>query len=168
MDECNACHNALLEALRLNNCTCVFCASCIQKWRWFGGEQADCCPNCRAPYRSARRADGTVLFEGPAVDEHFDTEIRVAGVTFEGRQPRVRALVPGTPVVLVREPHNPYDPRAVAVHDVAGASLGYIPRELTAPFHNDRRPLEARVLRVGDQLADGRKVAWVVLHVQSH
>lgn len=41
---------------------------------------------------------------------------------------------PGTAVQCVREPHNPYDPDAVAVLTLRGMSLGYVPRELTGAF----------------------------------
>jgi hypothetical protein len=89
-------------------------------------------------------------------------------VTHNGRQARVRALAPGTPVALVREPNNPYDPRAVAVHTLAGASLGYVPRGMTAPF-NDGPPLEATVLAAGvfRPRGNGQELAWATLRVRA-
>lgn len=61
--------------------------------------------------------------------------------------PRLR---PGQPLTLVREPHNPYDPRAVRV-DWRGRKLGYLPRhENTAVSQMLDRgaPLTARILRL--------------------
>lgn len=51
---------------------------------------------------------------------------KVAGVTFEGRQDSVRALHPGDPLVLRREPDNPHDPHAVKVLTASGAHIGYL------------------------------------------
>lgn len=65
----------------------------------------------------------------------------------EGLWPRLR---PGQPLTLVREPHNPYDPRAVRV-DWRGRKLGYLPRhENTAVSQMLDRgvPLTARILRL--------------------
>ena len=56
---------------------------------------------------------------------------RIAGVTFEGRQDAVSSLLPGEGVRLVREPDNPADPAAVRVETLAGARLGYVPRDRT-------------------------------------
>lgn len=41
----------------------------------------------------------------------------VAGTGFEGRDGRIKAYArPGMPVLLKREPDNPHDPNAIAVH----------------------------------------------------
>lgn len=62
--------------------------------------------------------------------------IKVAGVTFEGRQAKIARLTGFEPVQLVPEPTNQYDANAIAVH-VATANegivhVGYVPRELAA------------------------------------
>lgn len=59
---------------------------------------------------------------------------QVAGVSFDGRQQALQKVGPGSAVQLTREPHNPYDPQAIAVHTLWGVSLGYVPRDLTAHF----------------------------------
>ena len=60
---------------------------------------------------------------------------------------------------------TPHDPRAVAVHDMEGNSLGYIPWLLTDPFHEDP-PLEAFVHNTGRFVTrEGREVAWASLVV---
>ena len=51
---------------------------------------------------------------------------KVAGVTFEGRQETVRALRPGDPLMLRREPDNPHDPHAVKVVTASGTQIGYL------------------------------------------
>ncbi|MBQ4479137.1 MAG: HIRAN domain-containing protein [Victivallales bacterium] len=57
-------------------------------------------------------------------------ELKVAGVTFEGRQEILKGMM-GAPRLarLVREPDNKYDPNAIAV--VAnGQKIGYIPKAI--------------------------------------
>lgn len=61
--------------------------------------------------------------------------IRVAGVSYEGRQAYLARLTGKEPVRLVPEPENPYDSNAIAVHvAVEGKVLhcGFIPREMAA------------------------------------
>ncbi|GAX82980.1 hypothetical protein CEUSTIGMA_g10407.t1 [Chlamydomonas eustigma] len=55
--------------------------------------------------------------------------VKLAGVTFDGRQENVKDLSPGQPVMLLREPWNPYDSEAVRVETLSGQQLGYIPRD---------------------------------------
>lgn len=159
-DVCSICLNARLDPCKLDNCVHEFCAVCITSVYRRGGATSRNCPLCRAAYTAAHRADGSAVGLAGRV-----LVVRLAGVTYDGRQARVAELVPGTPVVLVREPHNPHDPRAVAVHDAAGNSLGYVPRQLTDAFHEDP-PLEAVVNDVGRiDTHDGREVAWANLRV---
>ncbi|OLD42449.1 MAG: hypothetical protein AUI83_19305 [Armatimonadetes bacterium 13_1_40CM_3_65_7] len=47
-------------------------------------------------------------------------------MTFEGRQETVRALRPGDPLMLRREPDNPHDPHAVKVVTASGTQIGYL------------------------------------------
>lgn len=61
-----------------------------------------------------------------------NSSLNVAGVTFEGRQRVVRSLRPGDPLLFVPEPDNPFDPGAIAVRALDGASVGYVPRD--CPF----------------------------------
>lgn len=54
--------------------------------------------------------------------------MRVAGYRFHDG-PRIEGrLREGERVILVREPGNPHDPRAVAVWHPSGMKLGYIPK----------------------------------------
>ncbi|KAK9817263.1 hypothetical protein WJX72_011983 [[Myrmecia] bisecta] len=62
---------------------------------------------------------------------------KVVGVSFEGRQEVVSKLQTAQALMLVKEPHNEHDPNAVAVLTLAGAQLGYVPRELTQNFTQD-------------------------------
>lgn len=57
--------------------------------------------------------------------------IKVAGVTFQGRQETVAKLSEGDPLTLEREPDNPYDPNAIKVLTEHG-EVGYVPREYAA------------------------------------
>jgi hypothetical protein len=60
--------------------------------------------------------------------------LRIAGVSFEGRQEAVAQLHPHQALVFKKEPENPYDPNAVAVHTLDGIPLGYVPKERTGAF----------------------------------
>lgn len=80
------------------------------------------------------------------------------GVTFEKRQLYVRNLVPGQPLLLLREPSNPHDPNAVAILDTFDNHLGYLPRGIArvlAPLFRQSRSLPARVKSVGRSLVWG-------------
>jgi single-stranded-DNA-specific exonuclease len=60
--------------------------------------------------------------------------VKVAGVTFEGRQALIAKLRGDEPCRIVPEPTNPYDKNALAVHvampDGTIAHVGYVPRDL--------------------------------------
>ncbi|MBK8467933.1 MAG: HIRAN domain-containing protein [Chloracidobacterium sp.] len=59
----------------------------------------------------------------------------VAGVSFEGRGEVIADhLAEHDPVVLRREPRNPYDPNAVAIHLTTseGQKIGYVPKAMAA------------------------------------
>lgn len=66
--------------------------------------------------------------------------VNVAGVTFEGRQRVVRSLRSGDPLLFVPEPDNPFDPGAIAVLTLDGASVGYVPRDCPVAFAARRKP----------------------------
>ncbi len=76
---------------------------------------------------------------------------RVSGVTFNGRQELISRISPGTPLRLVREPQNPYDPHAVKVVTEEGWHLGYLPARLAgrlAPAMDGGAQYEAIVSQV--------------------
>jgi single-stranded-DNA-specific exonuclease len=63
--------------------------------------------------------------------------IKVAGVTFEGRQEMIALLRGGEPVRIVPEPTNPYDPNALRVEVASKGEIlhvGYIPRDKAAEY----------------------------------
>lgn len=77
------------------------------------------------------RADEIIAreeYRGIEDAESFHTKL--AGVTFDDRQAVVARLVPGTPLRVVREPENPHDPNAIALHDAHGLQVGYFNRRL--------------------------------------
>jgi hypothetical protein len=55
---------------------------------------------------------------------------RVVGEAFENRYLDLNRLSIGEEVFLIREPHNPFDPNAVAVYSQQRRSLGYLKREV--------------------------------------
>jgi hypothetical protein len=109
----------------------------------------------------------------------IELHIRVAGVTFEGRQ-GVLAWMAGSPewfggwgsIHLEPEPDNEYDPDAIkvlAVYPGGETQCGYIPRGRTAQVHALARngPVQVRVKRVAlaEDLPDseapgGTKDVW--------
>lgn len=53
----------------------------------------------------------------------------IAGAPYHpGAREAIAKLRRGAELVLVREPSNPHDRNAVAVHDSDGTKLGYVPR----------------------------------------
>jgi len=64
----------------------------------------------------------------------------VVGVTYEGRQDILKTQNIGTPVRLIREPHNEYDSNAIKIVLENGLSIGYINKDLAskiAPIIDD-------------------------------
>ena len=61
-----------------------------------------------------------------------ELELKVVGVTFNGRQAVVRSLEMGEAVLLRREPSNHYDGNAIRVEKMNGEQIGYISRHLAA------------------------------------
>ena len=59
-------------------------------------------------------------------------QAKVVGVSFEGRQTVVAQLREGEKVLLVRDPHNPYDRNAVKVVLQNGQQFGFLDRYLAA------------------------------------
>jgi hypothetical protein len=79
--------------------------------------------------------------------------LHVAGVAGAGRHHAAAlasdAAAPGQPLELRRDPGNPHDANAIAVH-AGGEQLGFVPRELAAeiaPALDAGRPWAAVVLR---------------------
>ena len=80
--------------------------------------------------------------------------LRVAGVAGAGRHHgdalRSELAVPGRPLALRRDPGNPHDRNAIAVHTAGGEQVGWVPRELAvelAPDLDAGRPWSAVILR---------------------
>ena len=55
--------------------------------------------------------------------------MKVAGVTFDGRQRIVARLQPNQELMFVPEPSNPYDNHAVKICTLSGEQIGYIAKE---------------------------------------
>jgi hypothetical protein len=62
--------------------------------------------------------------------------LRVMGVAGAGRHHAEaiasEAAAPGRPLELRRDPDNPHDPNAIAVHAGDGEQVGWVPREIAA------------------------------------
>ena len=80
--------------------------------------------------------------------------LHVTGVAGAGRHHAEAiesdAAAPGRPLELRRDPDNPHDPNAIAVHAGDGQQVGWVPRELAAELAAELdagRPWSAIVLR---------------------
>jgi hypothetical protein len=51
----------------------------------------------------------------------------IVGMNHTGKEEFVKTLPAGAPAILIREPNNPFDPRAVAVW-IDAVKVGYIPK----------------------------------------
>ena len=69
--------------------------------------------------------DGALM---PFAREIMLVEGHIAGTSHRELKDVEPALVPGTLLVLKREPTNPHDPLAIMIFDEAGHHLGYVPR----------------------------------------
>jgi hypothetical protein len=91
---------------------------------------------------------------GRDAPELAERGLRVTGVAgaavHHGDVLQSDALAPGAPLELRRDPGNPHDPAAVAVHGADGGQAGWVPRELAAelaPELDAGTPWTAVVLR---------------------
>lgn len=73
---------------------------------------------------------GIHIKSNPRMKRVYLFETKVAGFNYyEGKREEVaRLLVPETELILVREPENEYDDKAVAIYTEQGNKLGYVPR----------------------------------------
>ncbi len=88
----------------------------------------------------------------------------VAGFQYHHGEKLWRRLRPGASLELVREPDNPYDPRAVRL-DWRGRKLGYVPRrENTAVSQllDNNQPLTARVVNLRESDNPWERIEFVV------
>jgi len=81
------------------------------------------------PFLFADRILARGDYERIADAESFHTKL--AGVSFEGRQEVVARLTPGTPLRVVRQPDNEFDPNAIAILDPHGDQVGFLNRRLS-------------------------------------
>jgi hypothetical protein len=75
----------------------------------------------------------------------------IAGFQFHHGPAVLPWLAAGQRLSLKREPHNPYDPLAIAVHTPSGSRIGYLPRQLNdipSFLMDNGHPLEAVIAGV--------------------
>jgi HIRAN domain len=105
-----------------------------------------------AGYQLVDRESGRYLARDAA--ELAARGLHVVGVAGAGRHHAEAlasdAVAPGRPLELRRDPGNPHDPNAIAVHAVRGEQVGWVPRELAAelaPELDAGKPWSGLVLR---------------------
>lgn len=59
-------------------------------------------------------------------------DVRIVGVTFCHRQETISKLRIGQPLLVVRDPINPYDKNAIKVLTMSGEQVGFLDRNLAA------------------------------------
>jgi hypothetical protein len=105
-----------------------------------------------AGYRLVDRESGRYLARD--APELAALGLRVLGVAGAGRHHaeaiESEAVAPGSSLELRRDPRNPHDPNAIAVHSAEGEQVGWVPREVAAelaPLLDAGEPWAAVVLR---------------------
>ncbi|MEI7845648.1 MAG: HIRAN domain-containing protein [Chloroflexota bacterium] len=96
-------------------------------------------------------------------------ETRVAGFQHhQGKDPKVRVLLfPGAELILVREPENKYDSKAVAIYTQNGDKIGFVPRSenhIPAAMADQDLYLGAEVTRFDLSLVDN--APWECLDIR--
>jgi hypothetical protein len=96
-------------------------------------------------------------------------ETRVAGFQYhDGPDLQVQAtLATGRDLVLVREPYNEYDARAIAIHTYREDKLGYIPRDknaILAAMLDQGLPLFAEIVTFDPRLVE--EAPWNCLRIR--
>jgi hypothetical protein len=84
------------------------------------------------------------------------TKYSIVGQKHRNLDPYLTGTLPGTPVTLVREPENGYDPNAIQVW-IDGKMVGYIPKNQNAALATlmDGRPApSAPPLALDEKLSD--------------
>jgi single-stranded-DNA-specific exonuclease len=90
---------------------------------------------------------------------------KVVGVSFEGRQEIVAGLSAGDPLELIRDPSNPHDSNAIAVH-YGKLQLGYLRREIARRLAPNIDAGDRYTANVGSVTGGGERNVGVNLHVR--
>jgi single-stranded-DNA-specific exonuclease len=121
-------------------------AYCLETDEWRGRERVQLIVRDIVPHETPDDSPAADLVEGLFADagrflargeyeriadaDSFHTKL--AGVSFEGRQDVVAKLQPDTPLRLVRQPDNEFDPNAIAVLAPTGEQVGFLNRRLAS------------------------------------
>ncbi|MFN2460688.1 MAG: DEAD/DEAH box helicase [Candidatus Velthaea sp.] len=90
---------------------------------------------------------------------------KVVGVTFEGRQDVAGGLQPGDVLELRRDPHNPYDPNAVAVW-YGALQVGFLKREIARRLAENFDAGERYHAEVGSVTGGGERSTGINIFVR--
>jgi len=100
-----------------------------------------------------------------SIGDADDFFTKVVGVSFEGRQNSVAALVPGHPLELERQPENAFDPNAIAVR-FGALQLGFIRREIARRLAPNLDGGDTYVATVASITGGGERNVGVNIHVR--
>ncbi len=85
----------------------------------------------------------------------------IAGFQFHQGAAVLSTLAAGQPLSLQREPANPHDELAIAVHTSSGIKIGYLPQrlnEIPAALMDSNQPLQAVIAGVSPKAQPWEKV----------
>jgi len=102
------------------------------------------------------RSDGYLHDPYATIGDAPRFHTKIAGVSFEGRQDVIAGLRTGAALELRREPHNPHDPNAIAVH-YGNLQLGFFNRRMAAhiaPLMDEGARYRARIASLTGGTAD--------------
>lgn len=94
----------------------------------------------------------------------FLLRVPVAGLAYHAYGEETPRIARGTEVFLAREPANPHDALAIAVHGPGGRRIGYVPRrENTVPARLMDGGLKLRAFVLRHVIANGTPVVEIAL-----
>ena len=107
----------------------------------------------------------------PGIAADYELErFMIAGFQFHDGPDLVEELEPGMGLVLIHEPENPHDPRAVAFH-LGVSHLGYVPRQRNrtiAALLDQGAPLRARITQVDPDAVPWHAVEVAIFMIAGH
>lgn len=108
-------------------------------------------------------AGGAIAIPKPFERDIFLFDTFVAGTThIEGIEELVKYLNVDDRLNFLREPDNPYDPKAIVIKTVNGVKIGYVPKNDNVVFS---RLMDAGKLLFGKIVSIETKGNWVKINI---
>ena len=108
-------------------------------------------------------AGGAIAIQKPFARDIFLFDTFVAGTThIEGIEELAKYLNVDDRLNFLREPDNPYDPKAIVIKTVNGVKIGYVPKNDNVVFS---RLMDAGKLLFGKIVSIETKGNWVKISI---